>query len=206
MGEIIRLSDHARASAGAGAGYKSGRSSCRGTPVTRSTASTRSGGTSSHCETACSEMPSGPAKPAKPPTAAIARWSGSVLSAMAEISSIALPESQAALHCVSKAALYSAGMTLGRRIKAARERLEPKLTQQDLADRLGTTDKAVSGWERDKAVPEFAKMPELRRILRVTYAWLVEGHTAAPPDADDPEVLIEDRAINLYRKERSRVA
>jgi transcriptional regulator with XRE-family HTH domain len=97
-------------------------------------------------------------------------------------------------------------MTLGRRIKAARERLEPKMTQQDLADRLGTSDKAVSGWERDKAVPEFAKMPELRRILRVTYAWLVEGNSAAPPAIDDPEVIIEDRAINLYRKERRNVA
>ena len=97
-------------------------------------------------------------------------------------------------------------MTLGRRIKAARERLDPKMTQGKLADTFGITDKAVSGWERDKDIPDIGKMPELRRVLRVTYAWLMEGGNSPPPATDDPEVLIEDRAINLYRKEQRRVA
>jgi len=119
---------------------------------------------------------------------------------------MALLESQATLHCMPKGSLYSAAMTLGRRIKAARERLDPKMTQGKLADAFGISDKAVSGWERDKDIPDIAKMPELRRVLRVTYAWLMEGGNSPPPAIDDPEVLIEDRAINLYRKEDRRVA
>lgn len=97
-------------------------------------------------------------------------------------------------------------MTLGKRIKAARERLNPKPTQEQLGDKLGVTDKAVSGWERDMAVPEHAKMPELRRVLCVTYAWLMEGGDTPPPAVDDPEVVMENRSINLLRKETRRVA
>lgn len=95
---------------------------------------------------------------------------------------------------------------MGKRIKAARERIRPKLTQQALATTLGISDKAVSGWERDEASPEYAKLPELRHILRVTYAWLMEGGATPPPSVDDPEVLIEDRMVNLFRKERDSAA
>ena len=84
-------------------------------------------------------------------------------------------------------------MTLGQRIKAARERLDPKMTQKGLAERFGISDKAVSAWERDDTIPEPAKIPELRRILRVPYAWLFEGN-GAPPAVDAPEVAVEDLA------------
>ena len=198
MPNVIRnrfpMHRHARASAGFDSeGYKSGRRSYRETPDARSTASTRSGGTSSHCEIACAEIPSGAANAAKPPAASIARFRASLLSLMAKNSSIALPQSQAMLHCFHKVTLYNVEMTLGNRIKMARERLVPKPTQEDIAAVFNISDKAVSAWERDDAVPEPAKIPELRRILRVTYIWLFEG-TDAPPSPDDPEVLIEDLA------------
>lgn len=199
MATIIRLKDHARASAGAG--YKSGRNSCRGTPVTRSTAKTRKGGTSSHCETACSVIPSGPASPANPPTKLIARCSGSVLSVMAEDSSIALPQSQALLHCVDKVLLYTVEMSLGKRIKSARERLRPKPTQADVAARFGVTDKAVSAWERDDTVPDLDKIAKLAKVLKVPCIWLLEG-AGAPPAPDAIEVTIE----GLRPSERALVA
>lgn len=84
-------------------------------------------------------------------------------------------------------------MTLGNRIRIARKRLKPEMTQKALADAFGISDKAVSAWERDETVPEPDKMPKLRRLLRVTYAWLYEG-TGAPPDPDDHEVRMEDLA------------
>jgi transcriptional regulator with XRE-family HTH domain len=65
------------------------------------------------------------------------------------------------------------------------------MTQAQLGAAFGISDKAVSGWERDKDIPEFAKLPVLRRTLRVTYAWLHEGD-GPPPAADAPEVLLED--------------
>ena len=98
--------------------------------------------------------------------------------------------------------LYDFDMSIGKRIKSARKRMVPKLTQEGLATLLGVTDKAVSGWERDEASPEIGKLGDIRRILRVTYVWLVEGGTSAPPAIDDPEVLLEDRMANILRKER----
>ena len=103
---------HARTSIG----YKSGRSSWRGTPDSRSTASTLSGGTSSHCDTACVETPSSLANLAGPPAASIARCRGSLPFLMIQNSSITLPQSQASLPCGAKALLYTIDMTLGKRM------------------------------------------------------------------------------------------
>jgi transcriptional regulator with XRE-family HTH domain len=97
-------------------------------------------------------------------------------------------------------------MTLGKRIKAARSRLRPKLTQQALADKLGISDKAVSGWERDANLPDSNKLSDLRTILKVTYVWLIDGGNTAPPAVDDAEVLLEERAAKLYRRERDAAA
>lgn len=102
--------------------------------------------------------------------------------------------------------LYDIVMTMGKRIKAARERIHPKMTQQALAAALGISDKAVSGWERDEASPELGKLGDLRQILRVTYVWLVDGGATSPPSPDDPEVLLEDRMVKLFRRERGDAA
>jgi transcriptional regulator with XRE-family HTH domain len=108
---------------------------------------------------------------------------------MDSISSMALPESQALLHCGDKALLYNVDMTLGKRIARARKRLS--LTQQALADGFGISDKAVSSWERDETTPDPAKMPMLRKHLRVTYKWLYEG-PGDPPPPDSPQVALDD--------------
>jgi transcriptional regulator with XRE-family HTH domain len=189
MGTVLPFDPHQATSTGAG-GYKSGRSSKRGTPEILSTASTRSGGTSSHCEIACMVMPRGSAKPAKPPTALMARSKASLASVMARRSSMALPKSQAMLHCVGKVQLYNIDMTLGKRIKAARIRLVPKLTQKAVGEAFGITAKAVSGWELGGA-PERERMPKLARLLQVPLAWLCEGN-GEPPPPDHFDVLIED--------------
>src|SRR6266550_2657380 len=196
MGIVVRFRGrHARASSG----YKSGRKSCRETPETRSTASTRSGGTSSHCETACAVIPINRANSACPPAVSIARLRAVALSLMANSSSIALPKSQASLHCGYKAELYSVEMTLGKRIKEARERLRPKVTQAMVGMHFGVTDKAVSGWERDEAVPELDKIADLARILKVPANWLLEGR-GSPPAPDALESVLDrlnpaDRAL-----------
>lgn len=198
MGIVVQFGPrHARASFSNG--YRSGLSSCRDTPDTRSTASTRSGGTSSHCATACAVTPIRRANLACPPTFSTARLRASVLSAMAKNSSMALPKSQATLHCWDKAALYNVEMTLGKRIKAARNRLRPKLTQAEIGKEFDISDKAVSSWERDKTVPDLGKIAKLARTLKVSCNWLLEG-AGEPPAPDALEVQIEglsplDRAL-----------
>lgn len=189
MGTIIRFPRrrHARALS---CGYRSGRNSCRETPETRSTSSTRRGGTSSHCETACAVTPIRRANFACPPTFSTARFNAAVLSLMGGRSSIALVLSQAKLHCKAKAALYDAEMTLGKRIKAARERLRPKVTQAMVGVHFGVTAQAVSGWERDDSIPELDKIADLAELLKVPCAWLLKG-TGAPPAPDALEAKID---------------
>jgi len=176
---------HTRASTG----YKSGRSSERGTPDTFSTARTLSGGTSSHCTIACTVIPRARARAAGPPTAISARSKASLLLVMVDNSSITVPQSQARLHCAAKVPPYNVAMTLGARIKKARVRLG--MTQKQLGEHFGISDKAVSGWERDTEKPDLDKIPKLRAALRVNFAWLMVGDDE-PPAPDAPEVLLDD--------------
>lgn len=119
------------------------------------------------------------------------------------------------LHCVDKAMLYAIVMTLGKRIKAARERLKPTVRQRDIGDAFGITDKAVSSWERDESIPDLDKIGKLARLLQVPIAWLIEG-AGAPPPPDHLYVRIEalepaERAmltaiIDALPKRRGKVA
>ncbi len=56
--------------------------------------------------------------------------------------------------------------TLGAYIRALR--VQQKMTQAQLADKVGVTDKAVSKWERDISFPDMALFPQLADILGVT--------------------------------------
>lgn len=97
--------------------------------------------------------------------------------------------------------LYPIEMTLGERIKAARERLEPEVTQAAIGELFGISDKAVSAWERDDTRPGIEKMPKLARGLKVPLGWLLEGG-APVPAVDDPTVQLE----TLSAQEQSAVA
>lgn len=104
------------------------------------------------------------------------------------------------LHCSNKAVLYYAEMTIGKRVKIARERLG--LGQEEVARAAGITKQAIYEWEQKDKQPSADKLPKLREILKVTFAWLLEGGDTPPPAADDSEVLLEDRMVKLFRRER----
>lgn len=111
--------------------------------------------------------------------------------------------------------LYPIDMTLGNRIKRARARLIPKLTQREIADAFGISDKAVSAWERDDTIPERDKLARLALMLHVPVIWLLEG-VGEPPPPDDLDSLVEtlsptERAaviavIHAMRRQAGRVA
>lgn len=86
--------------------------------------------------------------------------------------------------------LYAIEMTLGKRIKAARERLQPAMRQKDVADAFGISDKAVSSWERGETIPDWDKFAKLARILKIPVGWLLEG-AGPPPPPDHLTVRIE---------------
>ena len=53
--------------------------------------------------------------------------------------------------------------TMGEIISALRK--EKGMTQKDLADKMGVTDKAVSKWERNLSCPDISSIPKLAEIL-----------------------------------------
>ena len=63
--------------------------------------------------------------------------------------------------------------TIGTRI--GRWRRKAGLTQEDLAVKLGVTPQAVSKWENDISCPDISLLPELVKILGVTFDELLTG-------------------------------
>lgn len=63
---------------------------------------------------------------------------------------------------------------IGNVIKALR--VERKLTQKQLADKLGISDKAVSKWERGLGAPELSLISELSDLLDVNIRNLLSGN------------------------------
>ena len=57
-------------------------------------------------------------------------------------------------------------------------RKEKGMTQKDIADNLGITDKAVSKWERDIAFPDTATIPRLAEVLGVSVEALLQAKAA----------------------------
>lgn len=56
-----------------------------------------------------------------------------------------------------------------------RKRKAIKITQQELGDKLGVTDKAVSKWETGIALPDVSLYKELCEILNITIEELLNG-------------------------------
>ena len=63
--------------------------------------------------------------------------------------------------------------TLGQRIAALRK--EKGMTQAELAEKMGVTDKAVSKWERDLSCPDIGSLPVLASVMDVSIDDLLQG-------------------------------
>ncbi len=73
--------------------------------------------------------------------------------------------------------------TIGQFISALRK--ANGLTQQEVADRLNVSNKAVSRWERDECAPDISLIPALAELLGVTCDELLKGERI--PSTEDPE-------------------
>lgn len=68
-------------------------------------------------------------------------------------------------------------------------RHEKGLTQKELAEQLNVTDKAVSKWERDIALPDINTLPELAEILDITIEELINAK---------PQKIKQNRKIDFF--------
>ena len=84
--------------------------------------------------------------------------------------------------------------TLGSFLSALRR--AQGLTQQDVADRLAVSNKAVSRWERDEAMPDITLLPAIADLFGVTVDELLRGERKraadAPPAPESTDVPSSD--------------
>ena len=76
------------------------------------------------------------------------------------------------------------------------------LTQMQLAEKLGITDKAVSKWERGIAMPDSSIMLELCDILGISVNELLSGEKISMENNQKNEQLLLDMAKELERKNK----
>lgn len=62
----------------------------------------------------------------------------------------------------------------------ALKRKQMNLTQEQLAETIGVSNKTVSKWETGKCMPDYATLPALCNALAITLAELLDGEDAEP--------------------------
>ena len=83
-------------------------------------------------------------------------------------------------------------------------RKKQNLTQSQLADKLGITDKAISKWERGIAIPDASIMLELCDILDISVNELLSGEKfSMENDNKDNERLLLDMAKEIEVKNKT---
>ena len=76
--------------------------------------------------------------------------------------------------------------TLGTMIAELRK--QHGMTQLELAEKMGVTDKAVSKWERDLSCPDINSLPTLAEILGVSVEELMQIKKEAAEEKETPKV------------------
>ncbi len=78
----------------------------------------------------------------------------------------------------------------------AEMRKEKHLTQKQLADRLGVTDRAISKWENGRGLPDYAYVKTLCDILEITFDEFISGERIA---RDNREKQMMENTEGLYK-------
>ena len=93
-------------------------------------------------------------------------------------------------------------LKIGKFIADCRKR--KNLTQMQLAEKLGITDKAISKWERGIAMPDSSIMLELCDILSISVNELLSGEKISMENNNQKnEQLLLDMAKELERKNKA---
>ena len=79
----------------------------------------------------------------------------------------------------------------------AKKRKELNLTQEQLAERLGVSNKTISKWETGKCMPDYAVVKSLCEELKISVSELMDGE-----EADDKSVRVYDdeQILDLLRR------
>ena len=79
----------------------------------------------------------------------------------------------------------------------AHKRKEKNLTQEQLAEKLGVSNKTVSKWETGKCMPDYSVVKSLCKELDITLAELMDGECTA---AQSVRVYDDEQIMDLLRR------
>ena len=86
-------------------------------------------------------------------------------------------------------------IAIGRYI--ARKRKEQNLTQEQLSEQLGVSNKTISKWETGKCMPDYSLIQKLCEALDVTLPELMDGEDAAE---NSVRVYDDEQILDLLRR------
>ena len=79
----------------------------------------------------------------------------------------------------------------------AKKRREKNLTQEQLAEKIGVSNKTISKWENGKCMPDYSIIEQLCRELSVTISELMDGEDATE---DSVRVYDDDQILELLHR------
>ncbi len=86
-------------------------------------------------------------------------------------------------------------IAIGRYI--VRKRKERNLTQEQLSEQLGVSNKTISKWENGKCMPDYSLIQKLCEALDVTLPELMDGEDAAE---NSVRVYDDEQILDLLRR------
>lgn len=81
-------------------------------------------------------------------------------------------------------------------------RKEKNMTQMDLADKIGVTDRAISKWENGKGMPDLSLMQPLCKELGITINDLLSGEKI---DKNDYQEKFEENVLNTIKYSNEKI-
>ncbi|MBE5741699.1 MAG: helix-turn-helix transcriptional regulator [Clostridiales bacterium] len=86
----------------------------------------------------------------------------------------------------------------------AERRKQNNLTQMQLAEKLGVSDRAVSKWENGKSLPDSSIMIELCEILKISVTELLKGEKLSMENSEkNNEQILLDMTKELENKNKA---
>lgn len=79
----------------------------------------------------------------------------------------------------------------------AKKRREINLTQEQLAEKLGVSNKTISKWENGKCMPDYSIVEELCKALSITLSELIDGEDATE---NSIRVYDDEQILDLLRR------
>lgn len=88
---------------------------------------------------------------------------------------------------------------VGRFLKTLR--VQKELTQAELAERLGVSNRSISRWENGTTMPDFDLIIELARLYEVEVGEILDGERKETMDSKTEETLLKVADYNNVEKE-----